>query len=83
MVFELVGEAFPFSEDITGMRYMNKPKKSQIKVELWISHVGLDEPETPSGKESFDKIKAHLKSVIKASAPTVNCTEPLFEVHSH
>lgn len=45
-VFGLIAEDAEYSECITGLRYVYKPGKSQIRVELWISESLPDEKNT-------------------------------------
>lgn len=82
MVFELVGEMFPFSENITGFRYMNKPKKNQLKVELWLRH------DKPSSKDdpvfdSYNQIQKHFEDLISRCVPAGSANDPNFDSHDH
>ena len=82
LVFTLIGESFPYSENITGFRLMNKPKKSQLKIELWIRH---DKPSTKTDPpaDSYNQIQKYFEELIARSVPAGSSNDPNFDSHAH
>lgn len=82
MVFSLIGETFSSSENITGFRLMNKPKKSQLKLELWIRH-GKPTSKTDPVAESYNQIQKSFEELVARCVPPGSANDPNFDSHAH
>lgn len=78
IVLALIGENFPYSQFITGIRFLDRMKKhSTVKIEIWIS-VGLGsvKPNT----DEYLKNQHIVDAIIKHFAGVLNRTTPISEL---
>ena len=74
LVFRLVGEEFPVSDSITGLRVLDRLRKNEfIKVELWLNIPLQKTRLTPevyeTNKVNFDNVFRHFLETLQKSFP--------------